>query len=142
MKETSSLGDLFLFRESEKRLKTTRGGSFFVNVLRAQKSDKSILDTFLLVFLTTTTMVSKQLKIFFIFEPEHEKVKSQLKTYFSSLTIAQKGEMLVQYHLTIFSELKDQLEKCSRYPFHFLMSLQRTMLKMLFHGFTSLKLKR
>jgi hypothetical protein len=40
VKETRSLGEIFLFRESEKGLKKTRGVSFFVNNFKARKRDK------------------------------------------------------------------------------------------------------
>ena len=94
MKETSSLGDLFLFRESEKRLKTTRGGSFFVNVLPTQKSDKSILETFVLWFndhdygLETTQNV-------FMFKSRARKISKLSSNHFLGFNQAQKNVKLI-----------------------------------------------
>jgi hypothetical protein len=39
-KEARSLGNLFMFRESKKRLKETPGGSFFVYPYRSEKEIK------------------------------------------------------------------------------------------------------
>jgi hypothetical protein len=45
-KEERSLENLFMFRESEKSLKKTLGGSFFVYPYRSKKEIKVYLDAF------------------------------------------------------------------------------------------------
>jgi ATP-dependent helicase/DNAse subunit B len=45
-KEERSLDDLFMFREFEKSLKETPGGSFFVYPYRSKKEIKVYLDGF------------------------------------------------------------------------------------------------
>jgi hypothetical protein len=45
-KEARSLGNLFMFRESEKSLKTTLRGSFFVYPFESEKEIKGYLVTF------------------------------------------------------------------------------------------------
>jgi hypothetical protein len=49
-KEARSLGDLFMFRESEKSLKETLGGSFFVYPYRSKKEIKVYLDAFSCIY--------------------------------------------------------------------------------------------
>jgi hypothetical protein len=49
-KEAISLGDIFMFRESEKRLKETPGGSFFVYLYRSKKEIKVYSDAFSCIY--------------------------------------------------------------------------------------------
>jgi hypothetical protein len=49
-KEARSLDDLFMFRESEKRLKETLGGSFFVYPYRSKKEIKVDPDAFSCIY--------------------------------------------------------------------------------------------
>jgi hypothetical protein len=49
-KEARSLNNLFLFRESEKRLKETLGGSFFVYPYRSKKEIKVYPNAFSCIF--------------------------------------------------------------------------------------------
>jgi hypothetical protein len=49
-KEARSLDNLFMFRESEKSLKTTLGGSFFVYPYRSEKEIKVYLDAFSCIY--------------------------------------------------------------------------------------------
>jgi hypothetical protein len=48
--EAISLGNLFMFRESEKSLKTIRGGSFFVYPYRSKKEIKVYPDSFSFIY--------------------------------------------------------------------------------------------
>ena len=65
-KEARSLDNLFMFRESEKRLKENSGGYFFVSPLRVQKNDKSIL-SYILMYLREEERIKAKLGIGFIF---------------------------------------------------------------------------
>jgi hypothetical protein len=49
-KEARSLDNLFMFRESEKRLKETPGGSFFVYPYRSEKEIKVYPDAFSCIY--------------------------------------------------------------------------------------------
>jgi hypothetical protein len=49
-KEARSLGDLFMFRESEKSLKETQGGSFFVYPYRSEKDIKFYPNAFSCIY--------------------------------------------------------------------------------------------
>jgi hypothetical protein len=49
-KEARSLDNIFMFRESEKRLKETLGGSFFVYPYRSEKEIKFYLDAFSCIY--------------------------------------------------------------------------------------------
>jgi hypothetical protein len=49
-KEARSLGNLFMFRESEKSLKETLGGSFFVYPYRSKKEIKVYSDVFSCIY--------------------------------------------------------------------------------------------
>jgi hypothetical protein len=49
-KEARSLSNLFMFRESEKSLKTTPGGSFFMYPYRYEKEIKVYLDAFSCIY--------------------------------------------------------------------------------------------
>jgi hypothetical protein len=49
-KEARSLGDLFMFRESEKSLKETPGGSFFMYPYRSEKEIQVHLDAFSCIY--------------------------------------------------------------------------------------------
>jgi hypothetical protein len=49
-KEARSLGIFFMFRESEKSLKETPGGSFFVYPYRSEKEIKVYSDAFSCIF--------------------------------------------------------------------------------------------
>jgi hypothetical protein len=49
-KEARSLRNLFMFRESEKRLKETPGGSFFVYPYRYEKEIKVYMDAFSCIY--------------------------------------------------------------------------------------------
>jgi hypothetical protein len=49
-KEARSLGNLFMFRESEKSLKETPAGSFFVYPYRSKKDIKVYLDSFSCIY--------------------------------------------------------------------------------------------
>jgi hypothetical protein len=48
--EARSLYNLFMFREFEKSLKETRGGSFFVYPYRSEKQIKVYLDAFSCIY--------------------------------------------------------------------------------------------
>ena len=50
VKRTRSLGNIFIFRESEKSLKTTPGGSFFVYPYRSEKQIKVYPDAFSCIY--------------------------------------------------------------------------------------------
>jgi hypothetical protein len=49
-KEARSLDNIFMFRESEKRLKETLGGSFFMYPYRSEKEIKVYLDEFSCIY--------------------------------------------------------------------------------------------
>ena len=49
-KEARSLDDIFMFRESEKSLKKTPGGSFFVYPYKSEKEIKVYPDTFSCIY--------------------------------------------------------------------------------------------
>jgi hypothetical protein len=49
-KEARSLGNLFMFIESEKSLKTTPGGSFFMYLYRSEKEIKVYPDAFSCIY--------------------------------------------------------------------------------------------
>jgi hypothetical protein len=49
-KEARSLHNIFMFRESEKRLKETLGGSFFVYPYRSEKEIKVYPDAFSCIY--------------------------------------------------------------------------------------------
>jgi hypothetical protein len=49
-KEARSLGNIFMFRESEKSLKETSGGSFFMYPYRSKKEIKVYLDAFSCIY--------------------------------------------------------------------------------------------
>jgi hypothetical protein len=49
-KEARSLGNIFMFRESEKSLKMTPGGSFFMYPYRSEKEIKFYPDAFSCIY--------------------------------------------------------------------------------------------
>jgi hypothetical protein len=49
-KEARSLGNLFMFRESEKSLKDTLGGSFFMYPYRSEKEIKVYTNAFSCIY--------------------------------------------------------------------------------------------
>jgi hypothetical protein len=49
-KEARSLDNIFMFRESEKSLKETPGGSFFVYLYRSEKEIKVYPDAFSCIY--------------------------------------------------------------------------------------------
>jgi hypothetical protein len=49
-KKARSLDNIFMFRESEKRLKETPGGSFFMYPYRSEKEIKVYLDEFSCIY--------------------------------------------------------------------------------------------
>jgi hypothetical protein len=49
-KESRSLGNIFMYRESEKSLNETSGGSFFVYPYRSEKEIKFYLDVFSCIY--------------------------------------------------------------------------------------------
>jgi hypothetical protein len=49
-KEARSLGNIFIFRDFEKSLKTTPGGSFFVYPYRSEKEIKVYPDAFSCIY--------------------------------------------------------------------------------------------
>jgi hypothetical protein len=72
VKIARSLDDLFMFRDSEKSLKGTPGGSFFIQPLRVRKSDKSIL-SYILIDLRARERTKTKLGNLFSCIYEHEK---------------------------------------------------------------------
>jgi hypothetical protein len=73
-----------MFRESEKSLKGTPGGSFFVQPLRVQKSDKSIL-SYILTYLRAREITKTKLSNLFSCIYENQKEQRLSSGLFSFL---------------------------------------------------------